>query len=894
MKKISLILSLFIILLSGTSFVFSIFYDKNKYELEISSNINDCAGNAELFINSLTKQPANAEIQCGKDNLLIFPIYENIEFIRIDFGNKGNNVVKIYEINIKKNKKTSTVIKSISLKDWTTNELKLLSADNNAISFITTGSDPFLYKNININIGKSNNLLFNQLNDSIKEYIYQIIAITLIVLLILIIKFSNIFIAEVLIISFLSIFGSLYLFKNLGISSSTSTAVGSASYFGFNFLNLLIPLYLSIIPVLSYVYLRNKSNSIKLYDKNESTIKFNIYINSLVFIFLLFYFSINPFEILNNSSSRIINPDWDGNNMLYWSYLIKNGYLPYKDFWYPYFGHFLFEIGFGYGELINSLYKVFIFYNLFLVLNIIFKKNILFSLFSTILIIILNNNYIFWGADRYLLSIIFLLSSLIYLSNSRNFVTSYLVISSFIMITLIDTPQLIYSIITLSIIILCNITFNNRKFIDQYKLNYILFSIYLIIIILLFLIILIRCEMLDGVLAFISTLNSMSIYSQVPRDASSILSNPLSLSSVWLTVPLFLFSASIYIYFYGSNRLGQYLLALSVLTLFIMNKHIIRSLDRQMLIFFFIWALLLISEINYKKTYFKYIIIVIMTVTLYLANFSSMLTKIITGPTNVYSTIKFFLHGNEYIDIFTDKNLVKFVKERNFITNIKNKMGSIPDFYSFSDNQVLYILANNRPFFNNNIYNQSPIDDQNTTIRQLEMRKTSLVVIDADQLTFDLVPNYLRLPLLFSYIIHNYSYVYRYENLFVFQRSSNQDKNNLIALRELYGNNIDLKYFPTYSKLQNRIDCVFDCEKFIQIKIPKENVGKSNVEISFEIDKLTYTLQFKALPFKDTYYINVKNIWFIDLALKNNLKIDIKDPFKMTIFESAINKLYLY
>ena len=86
MKKITSILGLFLLIIAITSFVYNLFIDKNKYELEISSNINNCSGNAELYINSLVKPPVTSEIHCGRDNVLSFSLNENVEFLNKAVG----------------------------------------------------------------------------------------------------------------------------------------------------------------------------------------------------------------------------------------------------------------------------------------------------------------------------------------------------------------------------------------------------------------------------------------------------------------------------------------------------------------------------------------------------------------------------------------------------------------------------------------------------------------------------------------------------------------------------------------------------------------------------------------------------------------------------------------
>ena len=42
--------------------------------------------------------------------------------------------------------------------------------------------------------------------------------------------------------------------------------------------------------------------------------------------------------------TRLFSPQWDANNIVYWSYLAHRGFLPFRDFWYPYGGFYIFSL----------------------------------------------------------------------------------------------------------------------------------------------------------------------------------------------------------------------------------------------------------------------------------------------------------------------------------------------------------------------------------------------------------------------------------------------------------------------------------------------------------------------------------------------------------------------
>ena len=68
----------------------------------------------------------------------------------------------------------------------------------------------------------------------------------------------------------------------------------------------------------------------------------------------------------------------------------------------------------------------------------------------------------------------------------------------------------------------------------------------------------------------------------------------------------------------------------------------------------------------------------------------------------------------------------------------------------------------------------------------------------------------------------------------------------------------------------------------------------SKVELAFKINNQIYKIEFKTLLHKNIYYINVKNIWFLNLALKNNLKIEIVSQVEMSFVSLKNDKHDMY
>ena len=107
------------------------------------------------------------------------------------------------------------------------------------------------------------------------------------------------------------------------------------------------------------------------------------------------------------------SPGWDSNNLTYWSYLLGKGYIPYRDFWYPYSGRYILGLPLPFGALLmwcyqTVLYSV-LFYSLYRITNRRFWTS-----FLAILVAMIGEltGMFFPNGDRYLLSVAVFLSYL--------------------------------------------------------------------------------------------------------------------------------------------------------------------------------------------------------------------------------------------------------------------------------------------------------------------------------------------------------------------------------------------------------------------------------------------------------------------------------------------------
>ena len=79
-------------------------------------------------------------------------------------------------------------------------------------------------------------------------------------------------------------------------------------------------------------------------------------------IVLVVAFAPDLARALDGFGSQAYRPHWDANNLVYWAYLAGAGAIsPFRDYWYPYAGQYLFELAWPLGPLVRWSFEVLVF-----------------------------------------------------------------------------------------------------------------------------------------------------------------------------------------------------------------------------------------------------------------------------------------------------------------------------------------------------------------------------------------------------------------------------------------------------------------------------------------------------------------------------------------------------
>lgn len=502
-------------------------------------------------------------------------------------------------------------------------------------------------------------------------------------------------------------------------------------------------------------------------------------------IFFLFFILSAPFliEICNGYLSYA---GLDKQEFLLWDFSLHSNLLPYKDLFYPYGYLHYFR---GLNVFFTALYYL-ISPLIFIIIYFIFKK--VFSLkYYVYLCLLMLYLFVlnFTGFEAFvrygvLMSVSLIFSYFLYKQKvvSRNFIFLAGVILAFIFSLLTD--QGIYLIFNFVSLYLINdfLKSQKRSFISlkHYKIyfNDLIYLIagFLIGLIPLF-IFLIYSNSLWGFVYYFTEVKNIVTVAKTPFFLFiTSPANIFTLSIVYASIFYLIFNTLI---LRNKFKVSSFLQICLILNILIMEqKSIIRSIDTQITFISLTLLLILVYDfLNFmfikefrKKIYFS--IFILFTVILYTLNVNHKildLSKTISAF-NLSLNNKCFENN---LNNFKFKNpdypeIINFFKKQ---SDFNNKLFSFP-----TGDSASYVLLRQKPPYYNAIFEGSSDKEQNYSRQYIKENRVKYILLNTDLSAIqDAVPDYIRQPKLFSFIINNYYPFTKIGSHLILKKEENQD-----------------------------------------------------------------------------------------------------------------------
>ncbi|MBP9837711.1 MAG: hypothetical protein KBC84_03260, partial [Proteobacteria bacterium] len=191
------------------------------------------------------------------------------------------------------------------------------------------------------------------------------------------------------------------------------------------------------------------------------------------------------------------------------------------------------------------------------------------------------------------------------------------------------------------------------------------------------------------------------------------------------------------------------------------------------------------------------------------------------------------------------------------------------------------------------------INAQNQQLTCLEAQKPEFVVWDSDSKVFDNVPNLVRVPLIYNYIVENYEPEISYRNLHILKRKSENSNFNWEFWNKTLGQELDLGVLPWVSDYTKLNECAGNnnCVSFAIL-----NKSTQSKTIAVDIGERRFTVKVNR-PLNAAYDESVSpaifldRIWFYQQAQRQGMNIRISDPStsqELKIDRRSQNYSFLY
>jgi hypothetical protein len=186
--------------------------------------------------------------------------------------------------------------------------------------------------------------------------------------------------------------------------------------------------------------------------------------------------------------------------------------------------------------------------------------------------------------------------------------------------------------------------------------------------------------------------------------------------------------------------------------------------------------------------------------------------------------------------------------------------------YVLGDAQVMYVLLRQKPYFHVTAYDGSPIAAQRRVVGSLRRDPPAVVVWNPANTTFDFVPQIVRTPLVYGWVIEHYrpaSSVAGYEILVPRQ----EDEPIPWAFwRRTLGRVVDLGAVAAAADLPSEGACAGGCIEYLVVDLPSAPARETSRDVEVIVGDRPYTIRMLLLQGHDRYVVRLDRLWFWQLA----------------------------
>jgi hypothetical protein len=586
-------------------------------------------------------------------------------------------------------------------------------------------------------------------------------------------------------------------------------------------------------------------------------------------------------SIVGAYKTAVHDPGYDWGNVFTWDYFVHRGWVPLKDFWYPYGGFFAFEtLPGGYVESYAHLCIVLAVFTV--AVWRLTGRSWPWTLGILAVTLAAIRAVLFWGANRYLLSVDVVLLGLVLAQENYSPRETVPVAVMALYAFIFDQFQVPYAALPLAVVYALDLLHpppgSDRRKVARGVLALIAASAVLLGS---NLVVLAVQGRLRGLWGLALEMKAASIYCASASLLTTWFDFKLDTAHLLLWGILFLVSYGFALRLASDStdtrRASAICIALGLAGAFTFNKQILRmDISRQLLCYVAIGVMLCACQLA-PRIRVRQVASLVFALGFTLAtafdawgSFRNLAAEMQARLSSLPGDLAVLRSDRSTLQAIEDdyyENESRYPRYTAVIRRLKQlrgaQAGEEPHVYVLGDDSLIYIALRQRPPYYITVYNESPYDAQRRIVDWIETNRPEFVVWRAAAREFDDVPHLVRAPLVFDDVIEHYEPLETVGEFEILRRRASGRPFNLDFWRSLLGSSLDLKALPSISPLAKASTCHEEpgCVEVLKVAIADPHAGQT-VTLPISAGGQEFRLSLDQRAGVSTYYVNLHWIWF--------------------------------
>jgi hypothetical protein len=845
----------------------------------------------EMFWNADDERPGRATIQGEQRTTLEFALPPvAIYRLRLDPTQNAEEEISIYSIVLRRHDGTRTSIPLDTLRDWFFINTTTPAIMDGSLRFRSTSADPYFFGPVSLPAPSWLDglaILENEQLGSGDLVVHLVLLGTVCAFFIWVRSFRAFTLALIgMVFTFCVYYGSLLVLTDFLPSDTfdVSQAVGRAALKGLSvspsrwatILTGLAAAMAGIVCGRLGVPSNKLSSPARPAAFSSSSEPF---VAGILFLAFLLAWMPDLNAVAHWQLNRQFSRQWDANNIVTWAGLVAEGKRPYRDFWYPYGGFWIFDLPLLKGALFQLIYHVALYGTFGIAVWRLVGQRVFISAVLTAFVLVLSQDGMLQGASRYLLSLTVTLSFVAIDRDAPLRSSGRLWFWVACALALWGEPaQLLYAAPAVVIAqTYAELRSNKASFASRVAGIFQTFAVLMGCMVGLVVFLVWQGE-LDGFIASQLQTAAVATFGLLPTSLWNEFEHPFNVRTVGVFAPyaLLLIGACCIVVCRGATerRLALATIGLSIVSIMLLQKHLVRRIDLQLLAPVTVGALLMLV-LFWQQARSRIVVALVSGALVGCIILNVRLRDLLHWDgvgsfQRMFSTVRTLIYEPTILEAanraaYSEQRFSQFRQELAIIDKLRSSNAG--SFYVLGDLPILHLFLPGPIPFHFDLYSASPIEAQVGLQQWLRRTKPEVVVVDPNSFVFDDVQMVVRVPLIAQEIISNYvPYDRSNEFTLLRQRSVGQEV-PLGFWSGLLGSKIDYGYLLRNIRVDDLPSCKPEtppssCLHYLEVSFDANVPAATPTSMPISVGRHQFEVAFVRIPGMLRYLVPIDRIWF--------------------------------